>query len=119
MNYPAPQRTEPPALLDYPGLNGYIKIKRSQLYGLMREDKFPKPLKIGKSSRWVRSQVDAWIAEQVAAQQAILPPLELLEPVSAALTAPPAPAQPAKAKPPARRKQPKIGGKWSATAQAA
>lgn len=113
------QSTEPPALFTFHDLTRYTRLKRSQTYGLMRADKFPKPLKIGKSSRWVRSQVDAWIAEQVAAQQAILPPLELLEPVSAALTAPPAPAQPAKAKPPARRKQPKIGGKWSATAQAA
>ncbi len=110
------QSTEPPALFTFHDLTRYTRLKRSQTYGLMRKGKFPKPLKFGKSSRWVKSQVDAWIAEQVA-QQAILPPLELLEPVSAAQTAPPAPAQPAKAKPPARRKQPKIGGKWSAAVQ--
>lgn len=110
MNNPATQSTEQ-ALFAFNDLSHYARLKRSQLYALIRADKFPKPLKIGKSARWVKSQVDDWIAAQVA-QQAILPPLEQQ----------PAPAapQPAKAKPAALRKQPKIGGKWSATtAQAA
>lgn len=115
MHEPATQITEQ-ALFDFPDLSRYAKLKRSQLYGLMREDKFPKPLKIGKSSRWVKAQVDAWIAAQVVEQQAVLPPLE--QPAPAVQTPAPA-AQPTKAKPAARRKQPQTGPKWSATTQAA
>lgn len=109
MHEPATQSTER-ALFAFNDLSHYARLKRSQLYALIRADKFPKPLKIGKSARWVKSQVDDWIAAQVA-QQAILPPLEQQ----------PAPAapQPAKAKPTARRKQPQTGPKWSAATQAA
>ena len=67
MNAENTQSTEQ-ALFDFPDTSRYTKLKRSQLYGLVRKGEFPKPIKIGKSSRWVKAHIDAWIAEQVAAQ---------------------------------------------------
>lgn len=62
------QSTEAPALFTFKDTERYTRVKRSQAYGLMRQGKFPKPIKIGKSSRWVKAHIDSWIAEQVAAQ---------------------------------------------------
>ena len=67
MHEPATQSTEQ-ALFTFQDLTRYARVKRSQTYSLMRKGHFPKPIKIGKSSRWVKSHIDAWIAEQVAAQ---------------------------------------------------
>jgi len=62
------QSTVDQALFTFHDLTRYARVKRSQAYGLMRKGKFPKPIKIGKSSRWVKAQIDTWIAEQVSAQ---------------------------------------------------
>ena len=37
----------------------------SFLYQLMKENKFPKPVKIGAASRWRESQVQLWIRAQI------------------------------------------------------
>lgn len=42
-------------------------FKSSFLYQLMKEDKFPKPVKIGAASRWRESQVQQWIRSQIEA----------------------------------------------------
>ena len=44
-------------------------LKKSALYGLVREHKFPAPVPItGKAKGWLRSEVSAWIQERVAAR---------------------------------------------------
>ena len=35
-------------------------------YRLISEGKFPKPIKLGRSSRWLKSEVEAWLAERIA-----------------------------------------------------
>lgn len=40
-------------------------FKSSFLYQLMKEGKFPKPIKIGAASRWRESEVQAWIFNQI------------------------------------------------------
>lgn len=30
-------------------------------YKLIQEGQFPKPIKLGRSSRWLKSQVEAWL----------------------------------------------------------
>jgi len=41
-------------------------FSRSYLYGRIADKTFPAPIKIGKSSRWRRTQVLRWIAEKSA-----------------------------------------------------
>ncbi|NTZ41294.1 AlpA family transcriptional regulator [Enterobacter sp. JMULE2] len=38
-------------------------------YRLISEGKFPKPVKLGRSSRWLKSEVEAWLAERIAASR--------------------------------------------------
>ncbi|ELY2920577.1 AlpA family phage regulatory protein [Cronobacter sakazakii] len=37
----------------------------STIYEWMREGKFPRPVKNGRSVRWPSSEVDAWIKEKI------------------------------------------------------
>ena len=38
------------------------RIARTTLYKMMREDKFPCPIRIGvRAVRWLQSEVEAWI----------------------------------------------------------
>ncbi|TXE27315.1 AlpA family transcriptional regulator [Serratia marcescens] len=35
-------------------------------YKLIGEGKFPKPIKLGRSSRWFKSEVDIWVQQRIA-----------------------------------------------------
>lgn len=38
-------------------------------YKLIQDGKFPKPIKMGRSSRWLASEVNKWLAEQIHASR--------------------------------------------------
>lgn len=61
---------EVPALFKFDYLSNYVKFGRSRIYGLIAEGKFPAPVKVGKSSRWVKSEIDSWLSEQITARSA-------------------------------------------------
>ena len=42
-----------------------VPFSKSHLHVLIRENKFPKPTKIGRNSFWLESLVDKYIDEQV------------------------------------------------------
>ena len=58
----------PPALFSFESLSAYTELNRTRVYSLIRQGKFPRPLKFGKTSRWRKSDVDAWIAAEAAVQ---------------------------------------------------
>lgn len=58
-----------PALLGFGPLSHYVGFGRSRIYSLISQGEFPPPIKIGKSSRWVRAEIDAWLSKQIAARQ--------------------------------------------------
>lgn len=35
------------------------------LYKLIKDGAFPKPVKLGRSSRWLKSEVENWIQERI------------------------------------------------------
>ncbi|WP_270421997.1 helix-turn-helix transcriptional regulator [Citrobacter amalonaticus] len=35
-------------------------------YKLIKEGAFPKPIKLGRSSRWLQSEVEAWLQQRIA-----------------------------------------------------
>jgi len=41
-------------------------LRRSAIYDRMQRKAFPLAVKLGSSSRWVLSEVDAWIDTQIA-----------------------------------------------------
>ena len=53
--------TAPVALMSFNPLINYTNFGRSRIYVLIEDEGFPPPLKIGKSCRWVKAEVDAWI----------------------------------------------------------
>jgi prophage regulatory protein len=52
-------------LLRRPGVQDKVGYKRSALYKLIKRDQFPAPIKIGRSSFWVESEVDRWIEQRI------------------------------------------------------
>ena len=40
-----------------------VRLSRGAIYGRISEKRFPKPIKIGRSSRWLQSELDQWIAD--------------------------------------------------------
>lgn len=58
----------PPALLGFELLSHYVAFGRSRIYQLIHAGEFPPPIKIGKSSRWVRAEIDKWLSEKIAAR---------------------------------------------------
>ncbi|MDM2772726.1 AlpA family transcriptional regulator [Citrobacter sp. Cpo126] len=35
-------------------------------YKLIQDGAFPKPIKLGRSSRWLQSEVEAWLQQRIA-----------------------------------------------------
>ena len=58
-----------PALLAFEPLSHYVGFGRSRIYQLIAAGEFPQPIKVGKSSRWVKAEVDAWISKQATSQR--------------------------------------------------
>ena len=47
-----------------------LNVRRTTLYRLVTKGDFPKPIKIGSRSLWLRREVLAWIEERAAARTA-------------------------------------------------
>ena len=52
-------------LLRRPGVEAKIGFKHSAIYELIKRDQFPSPIKIGRSSFWIESEVDSWIEQRI------------------------------------------------------
>jgi prophage regulatory protein len=35
-------------------------------YKLIQDGQFPKPIKLGRSSRWLQSEIEAWVKHRIA-----------------------------------------------------
>jgi predicted DNA-binding transcriptional regulator AlpA len=58
-------------LFNFHTLSSYVAMGRSRIYSLIDEGDFPPPIKIGRSSRWIKAEIDAWIDEQAAARRTV------------------------------------------------
>lgn len=52
-------------LIDMVFITEYTGMTDKWFYKLISEGKFPKPIKLGRSSRWKRSEVENWMQERV------------------------------------------------------
>lgn len=55
-------------LLSLPTLCQRIGLCRSNIYQQIQAGKFPEPVKIGRSSRWLASEIHAWVHTQACAR---------------------------------------------------
>lgn len=53
-------------LVDMAFITTYTKMTDKWFYKLISEGLFPKPVKLGRSSRWLQSEVEAWVQQRIA-----------------------------------------------------
>mgnify|MGYP000851152555 CR=1 FL=1 len=53
-------------LVDMAFITTYTKMTDKWFYKLISEGLFPKPIKLGRSSRWLKSEVEAWVQQRIA-----------------------------------------------------
>ena len=60
-----PQPPAPGRLIRLPGTLALVGLQRSAWLDLVRNRKAPQPVKIGRATLWVESEVQAFIAERI------------------------------------------------------
>jgi len=53
-------------LVDMPFITNYTKMSDKWFYKLISDGVFPKPIKLGRSSRWLKSEVETWMQHRIA-----------------------------------------------------
>lgn len=54
-------------LLRLPEVENVVALRRSAIYSLIAENRFPQPIKVaGRASRWSRSELSMWLEQQIA-----------------------------------------------------
>ncbi|EAA3086270.1 AlpA family phage regulatory protein [Salmonella enterica] len=52
-------------LVDMKFITEYSKLTDKWFYQLIKDGEFPKPIKLGRSSRWLRSEVETWFQKRI------------------------------------------------------
>ncbi|WP_448243500.1 helix-turn-helix transcriptional regulator [Pseudoxanthomonas mexicana] len=52
------------ALEDISSIAERLAISRSTIYAWVKDGRFPAPAKLGRNSRWITSEVNAWVEER-------------------------------------------------------
>lgn len=53
-------------LIDLNELSARLSVSPATIYRLIQRKDFPRPVKIGKASRWDEGQVNSWVALQLS-----------------------------------------------------
>lgn len=53
-----------------PDVEDHIGLRNSKIYDMVKENQFPKPIKLGRVSVWLRSEVSEWMSERINATRA-------------------------------------------------
>ena len=53
-------------LIDMTFITTFTGMTDKWFYKLIGDGLFPKPIKLGRSSRWFRSEVEAWMQQRIA-----------------------------------------------------
>ncbi|EJU4916115.1 AlpA family phage regulatory protein [Salmonella enterica] len=48
-----------------PGITTLVCLTIKWFYKLISEGQFPKPVKLGRSSRWLQSEVEHWVQKRI------------------------------------------------------
>lgn len=52
-------------LIDMKFITTFTGLTDKWFYKLIKEKKFPKPIKLGRASRWFKSEVEKWLKERI------------------------------------------------------
>ena len=50
-----------------PDVEGQVGFRRSKIYAMIQEKQFPAPIKLGRTSVWLQTEVAAWMTERIDA----------------------------------------------------
>ena len=53
-------------LIPLPEVTRICGLRKSQIYELIQADRFPRPVKLGRASRWSEVEIGAWVDRQLA-----------------------------------------------------
>ncbi|ENZ7486873.1 TPA: AlpA family transcriptional regulator [Klebsiella variicola] len=53
-------------LIDMVYITTYTGMTDKWFYKLIQDGRFPKPIKLGRSSRWYKSEVQSWMQQAIA-----------------------------------------------------
>ena len=56
-------------LVDMLFITTLTRLTDKWFYRLIKDGEFPKPIKLGRSSRWLQSEVEHWLRERVKASR--------------------------------------------------
>ncbi|MCK7319916.1 AlpA family transcriptional regulator [Enterobacter cloacae] len=56
-------------LVDMAFITAFSGLSDKWFYKLIQDGLFPKPIKMGRSSRWLRSEVEAWVLQRITASR--------------------------------------------------
>lgn len=56
-------------LVDMTFITAYTNMTDKRFYRLISENAFPAPIKLGRSSRWLKSEVEKWMLERIQASR--------------------------------------------------
>jgi prophage regulatory protein len=58
-------------LLRLPEVETVVALRRSAIYNLIAENRFPHPIKVaGRASRWSRRELSTWLEQRIAQRDA-------------------------------------------------
>ncbi len=52
-------------MVDMTFITDFTGLTDKWFYKLMKDGAFPRPIKLGRSSRWLQSEVEAWMKERI------------------------------------------------------
>jgi len=53
-------------ILRRPALEGKVNLSRSTMYSMIKQGKFPRPIKLGpRSVGWIETEIDAWLESRL------------------------------------------------------
>lgn len=59
-------------LVDMAFIAQFTALSDKWFYKLIQLGEFPKPIKLGRSSRWLQSEVEAWVRKRISDSRATL-----------------------------------------------
>ncbi len=60
-----PPRLLDDKMVDMKFITEFTGLTDKWFYKLISEGKFPEPIKLGRSSRWMQSEVEKWVQERI------------------------------------------------------
>ncbi|MFZ4171381.1 helix-turn-helix transcriptional regulator [Enterobacter ludwigii] len=57
-------------MVDMVFITGFTGLSDKWFYKLISLGEFPKPIKLGRSSRWLQSEVEAWVQKRITESRA-------------------------------------------------